>query len=470
MAASLPPVSAKLVADAEQFIAEFRRAERAAQGTSSKVSAEVDKLSRSLEKKFSLSDIGKSLLSGFGLGSGFAVLNTTMGLVTQAFEEHKAKLVEIDNIWLSINAKSKEYQLSLLGPKEQVGALEKELAGLQEQYLELVKPKVIEFQTFTPDGQVTTGKSISKFGTTDDMLQVAKNLQEQHDIGKKLEELRKRMADDAHKASDQTKQDLLEISKLHNQTWASMEKNYQAMLADMPEHDFIARRDAIEDMFYTGKIGAEAASKAIKELDADQERWTANATKAAEENMKIWAEFFDTVSDAGVTQALENNREYAKDMKDSMVYFADGVESFLDDAIARGKDFGDVISDLGNSIVSTFLKLSVVNPLMNSIFGGAKGWTALPTLFGFADGGRPPVGRASLVGERGPELFIPDTAGTVVPNHELGGGGDSFSFTYNFASGVQRSEIMPMLKMQERSIISRIVDAQRRGKQLSPAY
>jgi len=41
---------------------------------------------------------------------------------------------------------------------------------------------------------------------------------------------------------------------------------------------------------------------------------------------------------------------------------------------------------------------------------------------GFADGGRPPVGRASIVGERGPELFVPDRAGTIVPNNQLGGG------------------------------------------------
>ena len=40
----------------------------------------------------------------------------------------------------------------------------------------------------------------------------------------------------------------------------------------------------------------------------------------------------------------------------------------------------------------------------------------------FADGGRPPVGRPSIVGERGPELFVPDSAGTIVPNHQLGGG------------------------------------------------
>ena len=29
--------------------------------------------------------------------------------------------------------------------------------------------------------------------------------------------------------------------------------------------------------------------------------------------------------------------------------------------------------------------------------------------------------RVAIVGERGPELFVPDSAGTVIPNHEMGG-------------------------------------------------
>lgn len=41
---------------------------------------------------------------------------------------------------------------------------------------------------------------------------------------------------------------------------------------------------------------------------------------------------------------------------------------------------------------------------------------------GFADGGMPPVGQASIVGEEGPELFVPKRAGTVVPNGKFGGG------------------------------------------------
>ena len=40
----------------------------------------------------------------------------------------------------------------------------------------------------------------------------------------------------------------------------------------------------------------------------------------------------------------------------------------------------------------------------------------------FADGGNPPVNKPSIVGERGPELFVPKTAGTVIPNGAMGGG------------------------------------------------
>jgi hypothetical protein len=48
--------------------------------------------------------------------------------------------------------------------------------------------------------------------------------------------------------------------------------------------------------------------------------------------------------------------------------------------------------------------------------GGAGGALGLAGLLGFAGGGRPATGIPSLVGERGPELFLPDVAGTVIPN------------------------------------------------------
>ena len=48
------------------------------------------------------------------------------------------------------------------------------------------------------------------------------------------------------------------------------------------------------------------------------------------------------------------------------------------------------------------------------------GTSAVQPKMKFADGGRPPIGRPSIVGERGPELFMPDRAGTIIPNHAMG--------------------------------------------------
>jgi hypothetical protein len=47
-----------------------------------------------------------------------------------------------------------------------------------------------------------------------------------------------------------------------------------------------------------------------------------------------------------------------------------------------------------------------------------------PAMFGGARQQNTPF----LVGERGPELFTPNTAGTVTPNHQLGGGGATVNF------------------------------------------
>jgi hypothetical protein len=58
----------------------------------------------------------------------------------------------------------------------------------------------------------------------------------------------------------------------------------------------------------------------------------------------------------------------------------------------------------------------------------------------FAEGGEPPLGVPSLVGERGPELFIPHQLGTIIPNHQLkafassGGSASSISSSSSSAS------------------------------------
>jgi hypothetical protein len=79
-------------------------------------------------------------------------------------------------------------------------------------------------------------------------------------------------------------------------------------------------------------------------------------------------------------------------------------------------------------------RLIVARGLLNIISGGTEGTSfgtsiaGIGKILGFANGGRPPVGRASIVGERGPELFVPSVPGEVIPNYKLAGamrgGGD----------------------------------------------
>jgi len=51
------------------------------------------------------------------------------------------------------------------------------------------------------------------------------------------------------------------------------------------------------------------------------------------------------------------------------------------------------------------------------------------SIFGFAEGGAVSAGQPITVGERGRELFIPSTDGTIVPNQDLGTGANNYNFT-----------------------------------------
>ena len=95
---------------------------------------------------------------------------------------------------------------------------------------------------------------------------------------------------------------------------------------------------------------------------------------------------------------------------------ATGVSDALVGVVQGTKSLGEAARNILNDIASQFLRLGI-NTLLGSIFGGP--FAKLPS---FATGGRPPVGRPSIVGERGPEIFVPSTAGTIIPNNRIGGG------------------------------------------------
>jgi hypothetical protein len=192
-----------------------------------------------------------------------------------------------------------------------------------------------------------------------------------------------------------------------------------------------------------------------------------------------------------VRKRVDNMNEAAQD-------FSRVIGSAFEDAVVKGGKLSDVLKGLAEDIQRIILRMTVTKPLENwltgalggggggggllsglgSLFGGGGGGGGFGTgsAFGnmdfggfFAEGGRPPVGVPSMVGENGPELFVPDRPGTIISNDNLGrmGGGpvvvhQNFNFTGDVTAQT-RAEVLRMAPALQQQTIAAIENKQRRG-------
>ena len=193
--------------------------------------------------------------------------------------------------------------------------------------------------------------------------------------------------------------------------------------------------------------GIEAMKKKYEELVASGAKSTtqisfSNTIFDLEQLLVLFAEFDETIkkTTASVTNLKDKNDDAADPtvwdhMKTAFEAYADTVETKADSItrITRGlmQTAEDAIvnmimgvktnwKSLFKAIMADIVRIQIRKALVGA-FGGF-----------FANGGRPPVGRPSIVGERGAELFVPDSAGTIIPNHELGGSSQHTTAEINF--------------------------------------
>lgn len=72
-----------------------------------------------------------------------------------------------------------------------------------------------------------------------------------------------------------------------------------------------------------------------------------------------------------------------------------------------------------------------------SAAGGGSNFAALAASGFMADGGPVQSNEAYVIGERGPELFIPNASGTIVPNHMLMGGNQTVNYNGPYIANMQ---------------------------------
>jgi tape measure domain-containing protein len=209
-----------------------------------------------------------------------------------------------------------------------------------------------------------------------------------------------------------------EIEDIHNQAAAygmsAKEAAEFAFQVDLIEQGFAAGSVEFNNFVAQYRAG-------IAELEERQGNWALGARAAlkdyADAASDVAGQTYDFVSDqfAGLEEVAAN---FSRTGKFAFKDFALSAVADLNRIILRVTTLGPLANFLaglfgnpagaGGTTLSTGGALSISS--LGSLFGGA-----------FAGGGRTQGGRAYLVGEEGPELFVPGGSGSVVPNGAMGG-------------------------------------------------
>jgi len=173
----------------------------------------------------------------------------------------------------------------------------------------------------------------------------------------------------------------------------------------------------IKDLPYADRLAKE---KEVNDLIAQRKADTVANQEATAKQQEDFG--------AGWSKAY---RQYVEDGKNRFNEAGQAFQTLsrgFEDSIVRFVQTGKLsFKDLFNSLIADAVRAQsnkLLSSLIGSIFGGGFG---TGNAFGnmdlggfYANGGSPPVNKVSIVGEQGPEAFVPRTAGTIIPNGGLG--------------------------------------------------
>ena len=402
-------------------------------------------------------------------------LAKVLGVMADLVKEAKDFLVAIN----FIEAKGGAERIRQL--KEEITDLSKEQERLNN--VLLTAPETIENLT---EKELPAFNDTIKRITDETLPNLILNLEKSRKELDKLQNVTKETTesnkDDKKETDEQTKakkklndtiEDLsAQIDLYKTGTGQLTESQIQAQLTAMKYKDEIALLGAEMG----GRLETDLIAYTL-ELDRQKQAYK-DAQTATEEYRKEQERLAKEINDKfiGVVDSLANTFE------SSFIDALSGTKSALD-------SFKDFSRQLVEEIIKTYLRLAVINPIINSIFGGqGTGFQMRPTISGgevadrFIDIGKKFIGgragggtvqgrKPIMVGERGPEMFVPNTGGRIVPNGALGGslrGGSPtiVNQSLNFATGIQntvRAEVMNMMPMIQNATLQAVVDQKRRG-------
>jgi hypothetical protein len=231
----------------------------------------------------------------------------------------------------------------------------------------------------------------------------------------------------------------------------------------------------------------EALARMKRQAAADLDNEIEAIRRAVDPTRALWTEIervktllFDGLIPADVGQArldqlsLDLRRmvndvgNAAQETRSEMQEFLSPIQSAFEELIFSGAKARDILKGLAQDAARILVRQQITGPLA-ALVGGQDMRSQGSTLVGqflrsvgfLADGGMAKAGRPYVVGERGAELFVPKSSGTVVPNHALGG--PNITFNVQVASGATRQDVLAGIDAAVATAEQRILRSMRTG-------
>jgi lambda family phage tail tape measure protein len=204
------------------------------------------------------------------------------------------------------------------------------------------------------------------------------------------------------------------------------------------------RLENIREIEHNNLLGIEA-----KEYLIAQENALANASERylRAQNQAVKAQREGTGEQGFLKEGAKFFRDMPTDLENGAKAFQSvmgNMESALDNFVRTGKlSFKSLARSIIQDLIAIQLRASATG-IFKQLFGMyAGGGFGTGNAFGnqdlggyLADGGSANANTPYVVGERGPELFVPRSSGTVIPNHALAGAGGTTMVTNNYINAI----------------------------------
>jgi hypothetical protein len=217
------------------------------------------------------------------------------------------------------------------------------------------------------------------------------------------------------------------------------------------------------------KAAAQEAQKVIDGIETENQKFKDQAAILAQ--LKQMGNLTEEQFSAAMAKAAADTDKANKQWSN----FGEAVGKDIEQTMLFGKSWSDSIKTILTQLIALIVQMTLLKSLQSSMGGGTGAGGFFSGLLGGLFGGKKASGgfvdssHSYIVGENGPEMFVPSGGGNIVPNGSLSAGGGSTQVNYNIDArgadaGVEQRLREAIKESESRAVARAVITSQEISK------